>query len=338
MAVTRRTLGLLRRLAHRNGEVVDRTVQTITTAWLQAWDELAPAWQQAIAAILDRYAATGVWPPPWQVTRIEAIARATAQTDRSLTALLTQASATTSEAALQVSAATVAAEPVVIASQSAAVSVGEVAVPALAVAAALTARQTRIASLHRPIAPAVLAAITWEFTHPPTAATGRRPAAGMPDRVRAGFDAGLTRATTIARTETVDTYRTAAQIVHAANPRTVTGWAWLCQCDRKSCTACWVMHGSRHQLDEAGPAGHPSCRCQRLPLVGDNDLPSAEARFRRLTRRDQLAILGPARLEMLRAGDIGWSDLAVLRPSSNWRDSYTPRPVADLRRIAGRRT
>jgi hypothetical protein len=335
VAVPRRSLTLLRKLASRNGGIVDATVRDITAAWLQAWDELSPEWQQAIAAIIDRYATTGVWPAPWQVARIEAIARATARTERSLGALLTQASTATAEAAGRVSSATITAEPVIIASQSSAVSVGEVAVPALVVASALAARQNRIAALHRPIADTVLAAIRWEFTHPPTAPSGRRPAAGMQDRVRAGFGSGLTRATTIARTETIDTYRTAAQIVHTANPRVVTGWAWLCQCDLSSCPACWALHGTTHPLDEDGPASHGGCRCQRLPLVGDNSLPSAEARFRRLTRRQQLAVLGPARLEMLRSGQITWTDLAVRRSNSGWRDSYVPRTVADLRRIAG---
>ncbi len=340
MAVPRRSLTLLRRLARHNGGLIDATVRDITASWLQAWNDLDPAWQAGIAAILDQYASTGVWPPPWQVTRIEAVARATVRTERSLAGLLAVASAMTTDAAGRISAATLAAEPTVIAAQSAAVTAVELAetVPTSTVASALAARRNRIGALHRPIAADVVAAIGRVFTHPPTT-TGRAGLdAGMLTRIRAGFDGGLTRTVTIARTEPVDAYRTTAQIVHAANPRLVTGWAWLCQLDLRACVSCWAMHGTRHPLDEPGPAGHPSDRCQRLPLVGANTLPSAETRFRRLSRRDQLTVLGPARLELFRSGQIGWADLAVRRAAPGWRDSYVPRPVADLQRLAGIRT
>jgi hypothetical protein len=325
-------VNLLRRLARHNGRIIDATVRDITTGWLQAWDDLGPAWQQAVTVILDQYTATGTWPAPWQVARIEAIARATQRTEQSLTRLLTDAAALVSESAGQISAATLAAEPSLITSQTPTTSAADVSVPAARAGSALDARRARVGSLLRPIGASVTAAITWELTHPPNA--GRRPAAGMLARIRAGFNAGLTRAVTVVRTETVDTYRTAAGLVHAANPSVVTGWAWICSCDRRSCLACWSMHGTTHPLDDAGPAGHPSCRCMRLPLAEGTSPSTAEAKFRRLSRRDQLKILGRTRHELWRSGAIAWDRLAVRRSTAGWRDSYVPRPVADLQRLA----
>lgn len=56
--------------------------------------------------------------------------------------------------------------------------------------------------------------------------------------------------------------------------------------------------------------------------------------FSRLSRADQLAVMGPARLELLDSGRIDWADLAMRRSNPNWRPSYTPRPVSVLARMA----
>jgi SPP1 gp7 family putative phage head morphogenesis protein len=340
VAVNRRTLTLLRKLATQVGGVADDTVRELTAAWIQAWDELSPAWQQAIAAIVDQYTATGVWPAPWQIARIEAVARATERTRQSLTLLLTEAAVTTGAATAAVSAATVTAEPLIIASQlPAALQVAAAVGLAGAAAAGLTARRQRISALHRPVITEAVDVVRRAIARPPTSlGDPAQLARDVYNRVRAGFDGGLTRAVTIARTEPIDTYRTAAGIVHTANRNVVTGWCWICACDRRSCPACWAMHGTRWPLDEPGPLGHPGCRCTRLPVVGDAAVVDGETRFRRLPRRDQLAVLGAARLGLFRAGRIAWTDLAVLRTTNGWRPSYTARPVRDLQLLADRQT
>lgn len=335
MAVPRRTVTLLRKLANQVGGSADATVKALAGSWSQAWDELSPAWQQGITALVDQYQRTGSWPAPWQVARIEAIAVAQQRTERSLTVLLTEAAATTRDAAADVSRGTIAAELDIIGSQQPGLDVR--AAPAAAVERALTARQARIVALHRPIPAETARAVRQVTARRPLRINVQQPLAQqLHNRVRAGFETGLTRASTIARTETVDTYRTAAAIVDEVNARILTNWAWHCSCDRRSCTACWAMHGQQFPLDVAGPAGHPGCRCTRLPLVAGVDLPSAEARFRRLPRRDQLAILGPGRLELLRSGQVAWADLAMRKTTTGWRDSYVPAPLADLQRAAAR--
>ncbi|GAA0494849.1 hypothetical protein Ade02nite_19610 [Paractinoplanes deccanensis] len=330
MAVPQRTLTLLRRLARSNGATVDATVQALTRSWLAAWEDLSPAWQQAIDALLEQYERTGVWPSPWQVARIEAIAAVQQRTDRALTGLVGKADTATRRAVAEVSAATVQAEPDIIASQKPGLKVR--AADRQAVVSELSARRWRITNLHRAVLDAASSAIRRPLLRPPLAT--QPTAAALTGQVRAGFDSALVRATTIAQTETVDTYRAASALVHDANRGVLDAWAWHCACDRRSCTACWAMHGRQFPLEVIGPDGHPACRCTRLPLAAGVNLPSAEARFRRLPRRDQLAILGPARLELFRSGRIGWADLAVQRNNPGWRTSWTPASVADLRRAA----
>lgn len=333
MAVPRRTLTLLRKLANQVGTTADDTVRALAASWVAGWDRLSPAWQQAIAAILDDYQRTGVWPAPWRMARIEAVARAQEATRRSLTTLLTESAQTTRTAVAEVSAATVKAEPQIIASQKA--GLPRAVIPAAVIATALVARQNRVSVLHQAINTAVSGALGSLLARPPVETEPERAARELYNRARYGFDAPLIRASNVARTEPIDTYRTAAGIVHSANPQIVTGWAWTASLDRRCCLACWAMHGRTFPLTVAGPEGHGGCRCTRLVLAEGVSLPSAEARFRRLSRRDQIAILGPGRWEMWRSGQASWDSLAELRPNRGWRDSWVPRPVTDLRRLAG---
>lgn len=333
MAVPRRTLTLLRKLANQVGATTDDTVRALTASWIAAWDGLSPAWQQGIAALADEYRRTGRWPAPWQVARIEAIANAQQRTEQSLTTVVGEASVTTRTAAATVSEATLRGEPGVIASQLKLRP--DVAVPVMPAAAALRARQNRIGALHAPLAASATAAVRQVFTRPPTATDQAVLLRDLYNRTRAGFDSGLVRAATIARTELIDTYRTTAGLVHSANAQILTGWAWMCACDRSACPSCWSMHGSQFPTVIPGPESHPGCRCTRLPLTAGVSLPTAEARFRRLTRREQIAILGLGRWELWHSGRVAWGQLAVRRTNRGWRDSFVPRPVTDLNRLAG---
>jgi hypothetical protein len=343
VAVNHRALTLLRQLANQVGAAADNTVRDLAGRWLTEWDRLAPAWQAAIAAVLAQHRRTGVWPAPWQIARIEAVARAQHDTAGTVTALLTEAAATTAAAAADVATAAAGTEPLIISAQlptdAAVVTGAGVAgiVAATAVTAALTARQHRIAALHAAAVTETVAAARRVFTRPPARPDPVRAAAELTGRARHGFDAGLNRAATIARTELIDTYRDVAAAVHHDNRRHVTGWVWWCACDRRSCAACWAMHGTRHPLTEPGPLGHPGCRCTRLPLAGDTDPPTAEARFRRLPRTAQAHILGPARLALYRSGRVGWADLTARHTTNGWRPSYRARTVRDLTLLADRR-
>jgi hypothetical protein len=59
-------------------------------------------------------------------------------------------------------------------------------------------------------------------------------------------------------------------------------------------------------------------------------LPDAQTVLDVMSAADQLAVMGPRRLELLRSGQVSWADLSMRRSTIGWRDSYVPRPVRDL--------
>ncbi|MFI7608910.1 phage minor head protein [Micromonospora sp. NPDC049366] len=357
MAVTRRTLWLLRALRVEVGDHTDEAVRALTAAWVQAWDLLDAEWHAAMADVVALYAATDRWPAPWQLARIDRLAAAQQQTATALAALAATTNTTVGAGAVEVIAATAAAEPAIMASQ----------LPARLAAAALdtyTARITptvleTIASRAR----AQIHADTWPLTDDAVqamrralvagVATGAHPteaARSMVRQVEGAFNGGLGRALNIARTEMLDAYRDTSAAVHAANADVLDGWTWVATLDRRTCPSCWGMHGTHHPLTQPGPWDHHQGRCARMPKVkswvelgipdveGEDLTPDAEKVFAALPRDEQLAVMGPGRLALLTAGRINFSDLAARRDSLAWRPSYVPRPVRDLEALAARRT
>ncbi|MEU7590621.1 phage minor head protein [Micromonospora sp. NPDC049230] len=355
MAVTRRTLWLLRALRADVGDQTDDTVRQLTAAWVNAWDVLDAEWRAAVDQVVALYAAGDRWPAPWQLARIDRLAAAQQQTAAALAALTTTTNTTIGAGATEVVAATATAEPVLMASQ-------------LPAAAAATAVHTYAAR----ILPSALEAIavrarsqihssTWSLTEDATqamrralisgVATGAHPteaARSMVDQVEGAFNGGLARAMVIARTEMLDAYRDTSAAVHHANSAVLAGWTWISTLDGRTCPSCWAMHGTHHPLDERGPDDHQQGRCARMPRVkswaemgipgveGQDATPDAQKVFAALPRADQLSVMGPARLELLNSGQITWADLATSRDSQAWRRSYVPRPVRELQAIAAR--
>ncbi|MEV1315359.1 hypothetical protein AB0J14_04660 [Micromonospora arborensis] len=360
MAVTSRTLQLIRAMRAAVGGFADNAVRDLTAQWVAAWDRLAPTWLQAVDVLVAWAVAHGRWPTPVELARMGPVQQALADTDETLDTLGAATTATVVTAAGLAIAATAAAEPDVIASQLPAAyrqntreRVAEQILPS-----ALDVIRTRvtqaITAQTRPLSADASAAIRRELvrgvelgTNPTE--TARRTLAAVQGR----FEGGAARATNIARTETLDAYRTASRYAHDANADVLEGWVWLATVTGKSaprtCPSCWAMHATVHDLTEAGPLDHQSGRCVRAPKVkpwralGINlnepagSIPDRQAAFDALTDQQQTAVLGTARLALLRAGRIDWSDLPVRRDNPAWRPSYVPRPLGDLNRIADQR-
>lgn len=180
-------------------------------------------------------------------------------------------------------------------------------------------------------------------------ANPRETAARMVERAEGKFYGGLTRALAIARTETLDAHRAAAERGQARHAGVLTGWVWDCALAERTCPACLSMDGREFPLDVPGPQGHVNCRCSRRPKTRSwadlgIDLPeppsvreSARAWFDDLSRAEQTRILGRRRLELLDAGLIAWEDLAREVPNGDWRPSWQVTPVNVLERQARRR-
>jgi SPP1 gp7 family putative phage head morphogenesis protein len=126
------------------------------------------------------------------------------------------------------------------------------------------------------------------------------------------------RARLISRTETLRAYRTAELESYKDTAGVVRGWAWHSALDRRTCPACWAMHGQ--VFDTEQPMGtHPNCRCSMVPVTRRLGPPiSGSTQFRDLPEADQLAILGPAKHAAYKAGDLQLPDLVRSKTTPEW--------------------
>lgn len=353
MAINDETLRLAKAMRITIDQEVDAAVRVVVRAWARAWDEIRGTWAEAM---MDIAAAStdGQWPSPWLIARSErAQAALLAATDEIL-ALAELTGVTVTDAVGRVVTLTPEWQAQIIASQLP---------PASGDRLDLVARFTRID-------PLAVSAITNRTAQDITAATyrlaagaqeamrrtlvrgivvgdnPRRAAREMLRRAEGAFNGGLTRALVIARTEMLDAHRLAAAGTQIANEDVLEAWIWQAQLDTRTCPSCWGMHGTRHNLEEMGPYDHQQGRCARLPVTKtwrelgfDIDepasvLPDAETVFGALSPAEQLAVMGPARLQALNDGVVSLADMSQRRTTPGWRDSWAPTPVSDLLRRA----
>lgn len=354
MAISRRTLRLLRELSTTVGNEADTATRTLTRAWLRAWDDLAEAWRDAVAELVSAAVQGGGWPTPWRIARLDRVGSAVLRTEAALTVLAAEAGLTIGSGAQAVVVTTATAEPTLIASQlpagAAAEAAAGYAAKVLPTPLDVIVRRTteQITALTRPISDDATEAVKRSLVR--GVALGDNPNATGRDmlaRVQGAFDGGLDRAVVIARTEILDAHRATAAYTHQANADVLDGWVWLSTLDpKRTCASCWSMHGRIFPLETPGPADHVAGRCARMPKVKPwrelgfdldepaDTIPDAQARFDALPTADQRRILGPGRHAMYRSGRIAWADLARRRTNNGWRPSYEPATLRDLRRKA----
>lgn len=159
--------------------------------------------------------------------------------------------------------------------------------------------------------------------------------------IRDSLGGNLTRALTIARTETISAYRDASlQTYRSTNG--VDGWVWDATLDATTCAVCWAMHGTVHPVDEPFDS-HPNCRCSPLPLtrpwadLGVRGVPetrfqpvAGETLFARLPATRQREVLGPGKLDLYRAGRIKLGDLVQPTVHPVYGRGLRERPLRDL--------
>lgn len=211
------------------------------------------------------------------------------------------------------------------------------------IAAIVTRTTEQITKLSYPLSDEATAVMRRELFR--GLAGGKNPrdvAAKMLKRTEGTFNGGLSRALTIARTETLDAHRAAAGVADAANADILEGWIWTASLSARTCSACWGMHGTLFPLTQAGPEGHQNCRCARVPktkpwadLGFDIEeppslMPDASTVFDGLPETTQREILGPRRLDAWKTGDYPIDSWATKRTNDDWRDSWVPTkaPVA----------
>jgi SPP1 gp7 family putative phage head morphogenesis protein len=147
--------------------------------------------------------------------------------------------------------------------------------------------------------------------------------------VNKAIGGSLARATTIARTETLRSYRIAALDNYEANDDVVTGWRWHAHLGPRTCAACIAMHGKVFPLTtEFG--SHPNCRCAPVPVTatweelgfgtGIPEPPTGPTGAEWLAQQDadtQREVLG-AKYEAYRTGTISLKQVVGYRNDPEW--------------------
>ena len=166
-------------------------------------------------------------------------------------------------------------------------------------------------------------------------------AADMRRQLRGALGPPLSRALTIARTETLRAYRTASSRTYQANSDVVDGWIWTAHLSSRTCALCIAMNGTEHPGTEEF-ASHPNCRCSPVPKtkswqdLGIEGVPEAAAPpvsgadwFAAQDEKTQMAILGPAKFAAYKAGKLSLAGLVGKSDDSRWGPSRYEKSLAD---------
>lgn len=350
MAVTADTLKVLDGVRKQLATMTNAQTVALTRAWVEAWDVLAPEFN---AAILELIAST----KNGRVT-VGVVARNIRLRDA-----IQQARAMLDELAAQTNVQVT-------------TDVGQAMLDALdhheaLIRSQLPPGQAGAAVTFTRISPEANAAMVERTTHQIHKATQalpadverimkqqlirgiavgdnpRRTAARILKLSEGRFNGGLTRALTIARTETLDAHRAATQSSEKSNMAILEEWEWHASLTGRTCPSCWSKHGTRYPLDEPGPNDHQCGRCARVTVTKtwaelgfkgitepESLTQNAEDVFKGLTAESQALIMGKTRADMLASGEISWADLSTKQINLGWRSSYSVTPIKDLRSVA----
>lgn len=353
MAVTARTLRIVEDLRNQLDTIVDTQTAELVRMWATAFDEVRPDLTAALSELLVT--------PGERITRAQMLRSSRLQQALIIIAtrlrdLADQAGVRITGDLQQVITTAGAAQASVIDSQLPPGSrlvdfQGWDRVDVRQIEAIVTRSTERIVSRLDPLPGDVMDVVRRELIRGVAAGsnpreTARRMVARVEGHVNGRW--GLTRAMVIARTETLDAHRAAAQLGQGQHADVLTEWEWSCKLDSRSCPACWAMHGRRFPLETPGPEDHPQGRCARLPRTASwadlgfdveeppDLMPDAEAQFALLAADEQRSILGPSRYTAWRDGDYPISGWATRRENPDWRPSHqvSPAPSGGRRRLA----
>jgi SPP1 gp7 family putative phage head morphogenesis protein len=340
MSIDDSTLSAVEQLRARLDAITDAHTRATTRAWVNAWDAVqvdldAALTQLAVEAGDGRITRKAV-------LRSTQLRKALEQISVSLDTLFTQSGQMAIDSLSDVVDAAGRAQAVIIGSQlpaaERAVLNDWARVDPRQIEAIVTRSMENITKLSFPLSDQATATMKRELVR--GLAGGKNPrevARRMLARTEGVFNGGLTRALTIARTETLDAHRAAAQVADDENADVLEGWIWTSALGARTCPACWGMHGTLFPLEQPGPEGHQNCRCARVPKTKswadlgfegmdepESLMPDAATVFDTLPTGTQRDILGPRRYNAWQAGDYPIDSWATKRSNDGWRDSWVP--------------
>lgn len=128
-----------------------------------------------------------------------------------------------------------------------------------------------------------------------------------------------------AQSSILTAYRESTKRIYEENSDLIKGYRWLASKSTNTCPTCWALDGKFFELQEPRRP-HPSCRCTITPVFYEEDetpLVSGEVRFSRMDEDMQRRVLGPAKFEAYKSGDLTFlSDLVTTRDSGRWGQQY----------------
>lgn len=314
-------------LTRQLAAITEAQERAIISAWLLAWSEISADLQDALADVL----AAGTRVTVAAIVRSERLARSLAAVADRLEDLTTEAGITITGDLRAVVNQAVAGTHRLIDAQLPGDLTRRVPVPS--VLEAIVRRSTeQITSSLLPVADETYAIIQRELVRGVAAGDNpRETAARMVERSENLWNFGHARAINIARTETLDAYRAAAEESEKPHADVLTGWVWLAHLGDRTCRSCLSMHGRLFPLEELGPHDHQQGRCSRCPVVSEEDgtydlswVPSADDHFASLPPEQQRAILGRKGYDAWLAGDFDRDQWTKNRETDGWRDAQTP--------------
>lgn len=158
----------------------------------------------------------------------------------------------------------------------------------------------------------------------------------------------LSKALTISRTETLRAHREATKESYLLNDDIIDGWLWHSTLDSRTCATCWLMHGTKHDVDESMQE-HPNGRCAMIPItktweqIGRSHgvdfseiqetrltVPLGTSLFEELPSEQQIDLLGPSRWLALKSHEITLSELLTTSHSDVWGDHKCLKSLKEL--------
>ncbi len=138
----------------------------------------------------------------------------------------------------------------------------------------------------------------------------------------------------IARTEIVSAHRDATLLNYQVNaePFGAVGYRRISALDVRTCPVCWALHGRLYSINQPFYR-HPQCRCAAavvFTLEDEDGIGLGPDRFDRLSKGDQLRILGPGKYEAFSSGQVSLPDLVAEFDDPRWGPSVRERSLRSL--------
>lgn len=150
------------------------------------------------------------------------------------------------------------------------------------------------------------------------------------------------RAATIMRTETMRVYREVSRQTYAENTDVLEGWTWQAHLDSACCVSCALMDGTLHDVEETLD-DHPNGRCAMLPRTKSweqlgvpgledtrPDVPSGRDWLENQPESVQRALMGRAKFDAWKRGDITLDDMVAQHHSDDWGSMRTERSLKSI--------